>query len=110
MLSSTIENSFFINLFSSFDFNVVVSILCLSTFMFNVMILRLRKYYLPFNKRLFITMSFIPAVNFCFLFLNMLVFFTNISGYSIKRMRRTKNTYKYHKNKPQSKAKVTKIS
>lgn len=55
-------------------------------------------------------MSFAPGVNFAFLFLNMLIFFTNISGYTIKRMTRTKNTYRYHKNKPQAKKKPVKVS
>lgn len=86
--------------------SIAISVLAVSSYMFNVLILRLRKYYYPMNTKIFIPLAIIPYLNACFLFMNVLVMAVNIGSYKVVRRTRTKQTYKYHQNKGKKTKKV----
>lgn len=100
--------NFLIDLMLNPTFSIVTTLLAVTSYMFNVLILRLRKHYLPMNNKIFIVMALFPGINCCFLLLNLLILGMNITGYTFTKKRMTKQTYRYHQQKA-AKAKVTPI-
>lgn len=76
--------------------NIFITVLGASAYLYNVVILRLRKTYLPLNNKMICIFLFIPLLNLSFLILNLLILNMNIKAYTIKKKKLTKSTYKYH--------------
>lgn len=87
------------NVLFNFNFNLIIAISCVTSFLFNVLILRLRKVYLPLNWKHLMWLMLIPCMNVVMLSMNIIICCMNIGCYSVKKKRMTKSTYKYYKNR-----------
>lgn len=81
------------------NFNLAITIMCAGSYLFNIMILRLRKAYLPLNTKYAIAFSLVPGLNVTFLIMNCIIGCMNIGCYTVKKKRATKSTYNYHKSR-----------
>ena len=81
------------------NFNLAITILCAGSYLFNLVILRLRKAYLPLNTKYAIVFSILPCLNLTFLAMNCIIGCMNIGCYTVKKKRATKSTYNYYKNR-----------
>lgn len=88
--------NFIINTVFNLNFNIIIAALSTTMFLFNVLILRLRKAYLPINGKHIPLFLVVPVLNMCFLLLNTIILTTNVACYTIRKKRCTKSTYKYH--------------
>ena len=103
MQTNDLLSGLFTLLFNNLYLNIFISVLCASSYLFNIVILRLRKQYLPLNNKMICLFLFAPLMNLSFLVLNVLIMLAYSQGFTIKRRKLTKSTYKYYKEKQKRK-------
>lgn len=99
METNNLLSELFTLLFNNLYLNIFISAMCVASYVFNIVILRLRKQYLPLNNKMIIFFLVCPLMNISFLALNVIIMCINIRGYAIRKRRLTKSTYKYHQEK-----------
>lgn len=73
--------------------NVAVSALCVFTFLFNYVVLKLKSEYRGFKHQIFLTLL-CPGFNFIFLLFNLLLITTCSRGYRVVKIKHKKRTVK----------------
>lgn len=69
--------------------NVTVSALCVFTFLFNYVVLKLKSEYRGFKHQIFLALL-CPGFNFIFLLFNLLLMTSRFSGYKVIKIKQKK--------------------